>query len=80
MCGEFIDDKCPITTNIRCLLAGLPSVRDWIIDVGYSNFKIENRDNHKYISFQIAENLLETQDLDGIKKFISKNPTLFYVV
>lgn len=81
--GEFIDDNCPVTTKqyLKCsLLAGLPSLRDWNIDVGYSYFKIEDRDNHKYISFQIAENLLETQDLDGIKKFISKNPTLFYVV
>ena len=81
--GEFIDDNCPITTaqNLKCsLLAGLPYLRDWNIDVGYSYFKIQDRDNHKYIGFQIAENLLETNDLDGIKKFLSKNPTLYYVV
>ena len=80
--GEFIDDNCPVTTKqIVCsLLAGLPSMGDWALDVEYSYFKIEDRDNHKYIGFQIAENLLETQDLDGIKKFISKNPTLFYKV
>ena len=81
--GEFIDDNCPVTTKQylkSSLLAGLPSLRDWSIDAGCSYFKIEDRNNHKYIGFQIAENLLETPDLNGVKKFISKNPTLFYVV
>ena len=80
--GEFIDDNCPVTTeasNTPLLLAGLPSLKDWSLNVGYSYFKIVAWNDHKYISFQIAENLLETHDLDGIKKFVSKNPTLFYI-
>ena len=40
----------------------------------------KRQNDNRYIGFQIAENLLTTQDLDGIKKFISKNPTLFYKV
>ena len=84
VCGEFIDNSCPVTTagdNVASALfmAGLPSSPDWSNDE-YSYFKITNLDSNRYISFQIAENLLETPDLDGIKKFISKNPTLFYVV
>ena len=55
-------------------------MKDWSLDAGYIYFKIVEWNNHKYISFQIAENLLETNDLDGIKKFLSKNPTLYYVV
>lgn len=81
--GEFIDDSCPVTTqgsDKPLLLAGLPSLKEWTLNSGYSYFKIVEWDNHKYISFQIAENLLETNDLDGIKKFLSKNPTLYYVV
>jgi hypothetical protein len=80
--GEFIDDSCPITTenNQHAILAGLPALSGWILHAGHSYFKISDWENHKYVSFQIAENLLETPDLDGIKKFISKNPTLFYVV
>ena len=80
--GEFTDDNCPVTTegsNTPLLLAGLPSLKDWSLNVGYSYFKIVAWNDHKYISFQIAENLLETHDLDGIKKFVSKNPTLFYI-
>ena len=84
VCGEFIDNSCPVTTtgnNVASALfmAGLPSSPDWS-NAEYSYFKITDLDSNKYIGFQIAENLLETQDLDGIKKFISKNPTLFYVV
>ena len=78
--GEFIDNGCPVTTeNKAALLAGLISNPDWSLDVGYSYFKISDLEGNRCISFQIAENLLETQDLDGIKKFISKNPTLYYV-
>ena len=85
VCGEFIDDSCPVNTmgnNVASALfmAGLPSERDWSTNVDYSYFKISDFNGNRYISFQIAENLLETQDLDGIKKFVSKNPTLFYVV
>ena len=61
-------------------MAGLSSTKDWSLDAGYSYFKIVEWNNHKYISFQIAENLLETKDLNGIKEFLSKNLTLFYVV
>ena len=80
--GEFIDDSCPITTenNQHAILAGLPALSGWVYHAGHSYFKISDLENHKYVSFQIANNLLETPDLDGIKKFISKNPTLFYVV
>lgn len=83
--GEFADNSCPVTTkgnNVASALfmAGLPSVPDWGADVEYSYFKIQDLNGNRYIGFKIAENLLETQDLDGIKKFISKNPTLFYVV
>ena len=80
--GEFIDESCPITTenNQHAILAGLPALSGWILHAGHSYFKISDQENHRYVSFQIAENLLETLDLDGIKKFISKNPTLFYVV
>ena len=79
--GEFIDNSCPVTTgNNAALLAGLISNPDWSLDVGYSYFKISDLEGNRCIGFQIAENLLETPDLDGIKKFISKNPTLFYVV
>ena len=55
-------------------------MRDWSLGIGFSYFKIVDWNNHRYISFQIAENLLETHDLDGIKEFFFKNPTLFYVV
>ena len=81
--GEFIDDSCPVTSegsNKALLLAGLPSIQDWSLNIGFSYFKIVDWNNHRYIGFQIAENLLETHDLDGIKNFISKNPTVFYVV
>lgn len=81
--GEFIDNNCPITTennNKPLLLAGLPPVQDWSLNSGYSYFKIVEWNGKKYISFQIAENLLTTQDLNGIKEFLSKNPTLFYIV
>ena len=61
-------------------MAGLPSCQDWLSDIEYSYFRIGDWNGNRYIGFQIAENLLTTQDLDGIKKFISKNPTLFYVV
>ena len=61
-------------------MAGLSSTKDLSLDARYSYFKIVEWNNHKYISFQIAENLLETNNLDGIKKFLSKNPTLYYVV
>ena len=61
-------------------MAGLSSTKDLSLDTGYSYFKIVEWNNNKYINFQIAENLLETQDLNGIKKFLSKNPTLFYIV
>ena len=86
VCGEFIDNSCPVTTsggnNVASALfmAGLPSNADWSTSLDYSYFKITDQNNNRYIGFQIAENLLETQDLDGIKKFISKNPTLFYVI
>ena len=84
VCGEFTDNNCPIITEGRnaasaSFMAGLPSNPNWSDDE-YSYFKITDLNGSRYISFQIAENLLETQDLDGIKKFISKNPTLFYVV
>ena len=61
-------------------MAGLSFNSTWLDTTEYSYFKISDWQNNKYISFQIAENLLETPDLDGIKKFISKYPTLFYVV
>ena len=85
MCGEFIDNSCPVTTsgnNVASALtmAGLLSNADWSTSLDYSYFKITDQNDNRYIGFQIAENLLETRDLDGIKKFISKNPTLFYVV
>ena len=85
VCGEFIDDSCPVTTmgnNVASALfmAGLPSNQDWSAGAEYSYFKITDWNGSRYIGFQIAENLLTTQDLDGIKEFISKNPTLFYVV
>ena len=83
--GEFIDDSCPIIIDVnnagsKTFMAGLPSCDTWSPNAGYSYFKITDLEGHRHIGFQIAENLLETQDLDGIKKFISKNPTLFYVV
>ena len=80
--GEFMDDSCPVNTetNQRAFLAGLPALSGWILHAGHSYFKISDWEGHRYVSFQIAEYLLETPDLDGIKKFISKNPTLFYVV
>ena len=83
--GEFIDNSCPVTTQgndvaSALFMAGLPSNPGWSIASNYSYFKITDWDGNRCIGFQIAENLLETQDLDGIKKFISKNPTLFYVV
>ena len=85
VCGEFTDNGCPITTkgnNVASasFMAGLPSNQDWSSTTEYSYFKITDWNGNRYIGFQIAENLLETQDVDGIKKFISKNPTLFYVV
>ena len=83
--GEFIDNSCPVTTKgdsiaSALFMAGLPSVQDWTTTADYSYFKITDWQSNRYIGFQIAENLLETNDLDGIKKFFSKNPTLFYVV
>ena len=83
--GEFIDNSCPVTTSgndiaSALFMAGLPSRPDWTSDDKYSYFKIGNWAGNRYIGFQIAENLLETPDLDGIKKFISKNLTLYYVV
>ena len=87
VCGEFIDNSCPVVTPLNqtntakaVFMAGLPSIDILVTDHNYSYFKIEDRDGNRYVGFQIAENLLETQDLNGIKKFISKNPTLFYVV
>lgn len=85
VCGEFIDNSCPVITKgnnaaSALFMAGLPSNPDWSTGPEYSYFKITDWNGNRYIGFQIAENLLETQDLDGIKKFISKNPTLFYVV
>lgn len=84
VCGEFIDNSCPVTTKGNNLasalfMAGLPSNPDWA-EREYSYFIISDWTGSRYIGFQIAENLLETQDLNGIKKFISKNPTVFYVV
>ena len=84
MRGEFIDNSCPVTTKgddiaSALFMAGLPPISDWSA-VEYSYFKITNWNGNRYIGFQIAKNLLETQNLDGIKRFISKNPTLFYVV
>ena len=80
--GEFIDDNCPVNTanNQNAFLAGLFALQEWNGNAEHSYFKISDWESHRYVSFQIAENLLETPDLDGIKKFISKNPTLFYVV
>ena len=85
MFGEFIDDNCPITTKgvntpSASFFAGLPSIPDWTTTAEYSYFKITDLNGHRYIGFQIAEYLLETKDMDGIKKFISRIPTLFYVV
>ena len=87
VCGEFIDNSCPVVTPLNqtntakaAFMAGLPSSDGLVNNIDYSYFKIEDRDGNRYVGFQIAENLLETQDLNGIKKFISKNPTLFYVV
>ena len=87
VCGEFIDNSCPVVTTLNqintakaAFMAGVSSSDGWVTNIDYSYFKIENRDGNRYVGFQIAENLLETQDLNGIKKFISKNPTLFYVV
>ena len=87
VCGEFIDNSCPVVTPLNqtntakaVFMAGLPSIDTLLTSHNYSYFKIEDRDGNRYVGFQIAENLLETQDLNGIKKFISKNPTLFYVV
>ena len=83
--GEFIDNNCPVTTKgndaaSALFMAELPSYPEWSSGPEYSYFTITDWNDNRYIGFQIAENLLETQDLDGIKKFISKNPTLFYVV
>ena len=87
VCGEFIDNSCPVVTPLNqtntakaAFMAGLPYSDVWVTSHNYSYFKIEDHDGNRYVGFQIAENLLETQDLNGIKKFISKNPTLFYVV
>ena len=85
VCGEFIDNSCPVTTKgndvaSALFMAGLPSRPDWTSDSKYSYFKIGNWAGNRYVGFQIAENVLTTHDLDGIKRFISKNPTLFYVV
>lgn len=83
VCGEFIDNSCPVTTNGNnkaLFMAGIPSNSDWSSGLEYSYFKITDFNDNRYIGFQIAENLLTTRDLDGIKEFISKNPTLFYVV
>ena len=82
VCGEFIDNSCPVTTkgNNAALLAGLISNPDWSFDAGYSYFKISDWEGNRCIDFQIAENLLETKYIKNKKKFISKNPTLFYVV
>lgn len=84
VCGEFVDNSCPITTSVNnvasaSFMAGLPSNPDWSGTPEYSYFKITDWNGNRYIGFQIAENLLETQDMNGIKKFISKNPTLFYI-
>lgn len=83
--GEFIDNNCPVTTNgnnvaSALFMAGLPSNQDWSNAPEYSYFKIGDWNGSRYIGFQIAENLLTTPDLNGIKEFFSKNPTLFYVV
>ena len=87
VCGEFIDNSCPVVTPLNqtntakaVFMAGLPSSDTWVTSHNYSYFKIEDHDGNRYVGFQIAENLLTTQDLNGIKEFISKNPTLFYVV
>ena len=83
VCCEFIDNNCPINTQgnnlAKTFIAGLLPNQDWTNDAN-SYFRIVDWQNNRYVGFQIAENLLETQDLDGIKKFISKKPTLYYVV
>ena len=85
VCGEFIDNSCPVTTKgdnaaSASFMAGLPSNPDWSLNPEYSYFKITDWNGNRYIGFQIAENLLATQDLNGIKEFFSKYPTLFYIV
>ena len=79
---EFIDNDCPIVTKEdnaakAAFMAGM-ICSDVYISASY--FSILNWQNNRYITLQIAENLLETKDLDGVKKFISKNPILYYVV
>ena len=83
--GEFIDNSCPVTTKgndvaSASFMVGLPSNEDWSPYVPSSYFKITDWKGNRYVGFQIANYMLTTRDLNGIKEFISKNPTLYYVV
>ena len=85
VCAEFIDNSCPVTTKgngvaSASFMAGLPSNEDWSPYISNSYFKITDWNGNRYVSFQIAYYMLTTRDFNGVKEFISKNPTLYYVV
>ena len=80
-CGEFIVNDFPTTnyTSSNVFMSNLGHSVDWSNTRDWSYFKISEWQGNVYIGFQIRNELLETQDLEGIRKYIAKDPNIYYI-
>ena len=79
-CGEFILNDLPTTnyTASNVFMSNLGFSDDWRA-YDWSYFKIGKWQGQVYVGFQIKNELLETQDLEGIRKYIAKDPNIYYI-
>ncbi len=80
-CGEFIVNDLPTTnyTASNVFMSNLGHSDDWSSTCDWSYFKISEWQGNVYVGFQIKNELLETQDLEGIRKYIAKDPNIYYI-
>ena len=80
-CFEIIDNNIPTTnfgeTNI--FMSNLGYQSDWRPNINWSYFKISKWEGQTYVGFQIKNELLESTDAEGIRKYVAKNDYLYYI-
>ena len=80
-CGEFMANDLPTTdySSSNVFVSNLGHSEDWSSGNNWSYFKITQWQGNIYVGFQIKNELLETQDLEGIRKYIAKDPFIYYI-
>ena len=80
-CFEIIDNNIP-TTNFgesNIFMSNLGYRSDWAQYTDWSYFKVSKWNGQFYIGFQIKNELLESTDAEGIRKYVAKDDYLYYI-